>query len=111
MRNDNRAADDEAHRKRLEQLGARHALLGATGEMIRHAVIAPEDEGRDETEQLLGFHVERAGFVGARVEREEAVDDEVALAEDLSVQSLSELAELLQRTTVLVRLCIAALYR
>ena len=111
MRNDDRPTDDETHRERLEDLGTRDALLGAAGEMIRDAVITPQHQRSDEPEQLLGLDVERAGFVGASVEREEAVDDEVPFVENLDVQTLAELDEVLERSTMLVRNVIAALYR
>jgi hypothetical protein len=111
MRNHDRTANDQTYRERLEDLGTRDALLGAAGEMIRDAVITPQHQRRDEAEELLGPDVERAGFIGARVEREEPVDDEVPLPEDLSIQSLPEVTELLERSTMLVRACIAALYR
>ena len=111
MRNDDGPTDDETDRERLEDLGTRDALLGAAGEMIRYAVITPQHQRRDEAEQLLGLDVERAGFVGAGVEREEAVDDEVPFVENLDVQTLAELDEVLERSTMLVRNVIAALYR
>ena len=111
MRNHDRPTDDETHRERLENLGARDALLGTAGEMIRDAVITPQHQRRDESEQLLGLDVERARFVGASVEREKTVDDEVPFVENLDVQTLAELDEVLERSTMLVRDVIAALYR
>jgi hypothetical protein len=110
MRNNDRATDNETDREALENLGPSDALLGAAGEMIRDAVITPQHQRSDEAEQLLGLDVERAGFVGAGVEREEAVDDEVPFAENLDVQTLAELDEVLERSTMLVRHCIAVLY-
>ena len=111
MRNDDRTTDDETHRERLEDFGARDALLGAAGEMIRDAVITPQHQRRDESEQLLGLDIERARFVGASVEREKTVDDEVPFVENLDVQTLAELDEVLERSTMLVRNVIAALSR
>jgi hypothetical protein len=95
MRNDYRASNDETYRERFEQLGARHALLGAASQMIRHAVITPKHQRRDESEQLLGLDVERPGFIRARVEGKETVHDEISFAEDLRVHPLAELAKLL----------------
>lgn len=92
------AANDKTDRKRLEHLGARNVFFGAAGEMVRHAIVAAKDERCYESEQLLGFHVERAGFVRARVEREKSIYDEVSLAQDFSIHPLAKLAELLQRT-------------
>src|SRR5882672_9875904 len=111
MRNDDRPTDDETHRETLEDLGTRDPLLGTPSEMIRDAVITPQHQGSDEAEQLLGLDVERTGLVGASVEREEAVDDEVPFVENLDVQTVAELDEVLERSTMLVRNVIAALYR
>jgi hypothetical protein len=111
MRNDYRPTDNQADGQALEDFGTGDALLGAAAEMIGDAVITPEHERSDEAEQLLGPDVERAGFVGAGVEGEEAVDDEVPFVENLDVQTLAELDEVLERSTVLVRSVIAALYR
>ena len=111
MRNNDRATDDEPDRKRLENLGSGDALLGAASEMIRDAVITPQHERCDEAEQLLGPDVERAGLVGAGVEREEPVDDKVPFVQNLDVQTLAELDELIERSNMLVRSVIAALNR
>ena len=111
MRNDDRATDNQADGEALEDLGPGDTLLGAASEMIRDAVIAPQHQRSDEAEQLLGLDVERAGFVGAGVERKEAVDDEVPFIENLDVQTRAELDEVLERSVVLVRSVIAALYR
>ena len=110
MRNNDRATDNQADGEALENLGTGDALLGAAGEMIRDAVITPQHQRSDETEQLLGLDVERAGFVGAGVERKEAVDDEVPFIENLDVQTRAELDEVLERSIVLVRSLIATLY-
>jgi len=111
MRNDDRATDDETDREALENLGPSDALLGAASEMIRDTVIAPQYERGDEAEQLLGPDVERAGFVGPGVEREEPIDDQVPFVENLDVQTRAELDEVLERSIVLVRDIVAALYR
>src|ERR1700680_513051 len=111
MRNHDRPANDETDRERLEDLGTSDALLGAASEMIRDAVITPQHQRRDEAEQLLGPDVERAGLVGAGVEGEEPVDDKVPFIENLDVQTRAELDEVLERSGMLVRNVIAALYR
>jgi len=110
MRNHDRPANDETDRERLEDLGTSDALLEAASEMIRDAVITPQYQRRDETEQLLGPDVERAGLVGAGVEGEEPVDDKVPFIENLDVQTRAELDEVLERSVMLVRNVIAALY-
>ena len=110
MRNDDRATDNQADGEALENLGTGDALLGAAGEMIGDAVITSQHQGSDEAQQLLGLDVERAGLVGAGVERKEAVDDEVPFIENLDVQTRAELDEVLERSVVLVRSLIATLY-
>ena len=50
-------------------------------------------------------------LVGAGVEREEPVDDKVPFIETLDAQTRAELDEVLERSTMLVRSVIAALYR
>lgn len=110
MRNDDRATDNQADGEALEDLGSGDALLGAAGEMIGDAVITPQHQRSDEPEQLFGLDVERAGFVGAGVERKEPVDDEVPFIENLDVQTRAELNEVLERSVVLVRSLLATLY-
>ena len=110
MRNNDRTTDNQADGEALENLGTGDALLGAAGEMIRDAVITPQHQRSDESEQLLGLDVERAGLVGAGVEREKPVDDEVPFIENLDVQTRAELDEVLERSVVLVRSLIATLY-
>ena len=110
MRNNDRATDNQADGEALENLGTGDALLGAAGEMIRDAVITPQHQRSDEAEQLLGLDVERAGLVGTGIERKEAVDDEVPFIENLDVQTRAELDEVLERSVVLVRSLIVALY-
>jgi hypothetical protein len=110
MRNDDRATDNQADGEALENLGTGDPLLGAAGEMIGDAVITPQHQRSDEAEQLLGLDVESARFVGAGVEREKPVDDEVPFIENLDVQTRAELDEVLERSVVLVRSLIATLY-
>ena len=110
MRNDDRTTDNQADGEALENLGTSDALLGTAGEMIRDAVITPQHQRSDEAEELLGLDVECAGLVGAGVEREKPVDDEVPFIENLDVQTRAELDEVLERSVVLVRSLIATLY-
>jgi len=85
---------DEANAERLEHLVARHAFFGAAHDVVGDAVVAAQHERSHEAEQFLGLHVERAAFVGAAIEVEEPVDDEIVLAEDARVHALAELPEL-----------------
>ena len=72
------------------------SLLAAPDDMVGDAVVAAQDERRDQAEQFLRLRRQGALFVGARVEGEEALDVEVARAEDALVHLLAEFAELLQ---------------
>jgi hypothetical protein len=111
MRNYDRTTDNQADGETLENLGARDTLLGAPSQMIRDAVVTPQHERGDESEQLLRADVERSGLVGAGVESEEAVDDKIPFIENLDVQTLAELTEVFERSTMLVRDIIAVLSR
>jgi len=111
MRNDDRTTDNQADGEALEDLRSGDALLGTAGEMIRDAVITPQHQRSDESEQLLGLDVERAGLVGPGVEREKTVDDEVPFIENLDVQTRAELDEVLERSIILARSVMAVLYR
>ena len=85
------------------------AFFRAADDVIGDAVIATQDQRRHQAEQLLRLHVECTAFVGAAIEVEEAIDDEVVLAQDARVHALAELTELGQRAagvvTVRVRRC------
>src|SRR5690606_7822089 len=65
VRDDDRAADDEADGEGLEELLVGDALLGAADEVVGDAIVAAEYEGGDEAEELLGTGGERAVLVGA----------------------------------------------
>jgi len=54
--------------------------------VVSDAVVAAEDGRGDQSQQLLGLGAERARFIGLMIEREEALDAEMAAAEDLFVE-------------------------
>jgi hypothetical protein len=60
---------------------------------------------KDETDR------ERLEDVGAGVEPKKPVDPEVSFADTLDAQTRAELDEVLERSTILARSVIAALYR
>src|SRR5216110_3369282 len=64
--------------------------------MISYAVIAAQHGGSDQPEKFLVLGTERAGLVGLVVESEEALDAEVAAAEDFLVQVGAKLLKILQ---------------
>jgi len=93
---DDGAADDQPHVEGLEELVVGDALFLAADDVVGDAVVAAQHHRRDQAEQLLGLHVECAGLVAAGVEREEALDLEVAGLQDALVHALAEPAEFFQ---------------
>ena len=94
VRNDDRAAHDQPHAERLEELVAVHAGVAALRHVVRNAVVAAQHHRGDEAEQLLRLHVERAGLVGLGVEREEAAHHLVVFREDALVHALAEIGDI-----------------
>src|SRR6266849_1364054 len=86
MWNDDGAADDQGDVERVNDFLALPAFFAAANQVIGDAVIAAEDGGGDEAEQFLVPGAERAGFVSLMVESEEALDTEMAAAEDFLIQ-------------------------
>jgi hypothetical protein len=64
--------------------------------MVSDAVVAAEHGGGDETEELLGLGAQRAGLVGLMIEGEEALDAEMAAAEDLFVEVGAKFLEVVE---------------
>src|SRR5690606_24241058 len=93
---DDRSADDQADGEGFEEFVVGDAFLDAAEDVVRDAVVAAEDEGGDEAEQLLCPRGQGAVLVDAGVEGEEALDVEVAGLEDALVHALAERAELFQ---------------
>ena len=91
MRNGDGAADDQRHVQGVDHFFALPAFFAAADQVIGDAVIAAQYRGGDQPEQFLCFGAERAGFVGLVVESEEALDAEVAAAEDFIVQVSAKL--------------------
>src|SRR5216684_3522794 len=86
MRNGNGTADDQSDIQRVNDFLALPAFFAAAGQVIGDAVIATQNGGGDESEQFLVLGAERTGFVSLMVESEEALDAEVAAAEDFLIQ-------------------------
>jgi hypothetical protein len=89
---------DQSHREDLEELLPRDALFVAADHVVGDAVVAAEDHRRHQAEHLLLLGAEGARFVGAGVEREEAVDGQIARAEDDVVHPRPEGVEIVDRT-------------
>ena len=86
VRNGDGAADDEGDVEGVDDFFALPAFLAAADEMVSDAIVAAENGAGDEAEEFLGLGAERAGLVGLMVEGEEALDAEVAAAEDFLVE-------------------------
>lgn len=80
-----RAADNQRHIKRVEELGPGNTRAYALFDVIRDAVVAAQHYRSDQTEQFFGALVERPIFVGLRVEREESFDAEMIAAQQLFI--------------------------
>src|SRR5216683_6735008 len=96
MRNGDGAADDQGDVERVNDFLALPAFFAAADQMIRDAVIATEDGGGDEAEQFLVPGAERTGFVSLMVESEEALDAEMAAAEDFLIQLSAKFLKIFQ---------------
>src|SRR6202040_946804 len=86
MRDGDRATDDEGDVEGVDDLFALPAFFAAAHEMVGDAIVAAENGAGDQAEEFLGLGAERAGLVGLMVEGEEALDAEVAAAEDFFVE-------------------------
>ena len=85
MWNGYRASDDECDIERVKKFRARHARAGALFDVVSNAVVTPEDEVSDQSQQFFRSFVERAVFIGLRVQCEEALDSQVVAAQQLFV--------------------------
>src|SRR5258708_17115586 len=86
VRNGDGAANDEGHVEGVDDFFALPAFFAAAHEMVGDAIVAAQDGGSDQAEEFLGLGAERAGVAGLVVEGEEALDTEVAAAEDFFVE-------------------------
>src|SRR5512146_1213855 len=93
MGNHDAPAHHQPHREQLLELLVGHALFGAAKDVVGDAVVAAEHERGDQAEHLLDLGAEHAGLVGPVVQREEAVDREVAGAQDRVVHPGAERLE------------------
>ncbi|KAG1449444.1 hypothetical protein G6F57_016628 [Rhizopus arrhizus] len=94
VRDHDRAADHQADREGLEELFAGHPGVLALGHVVADAVVAAQHHRGHQAQQFLGLHVQRAGLVGLRIQREEAAHHLVRFAQDALVHALAEFGEL-----------------
>jgi len=86
VRDSDRAADDQCDIECVNDFFTLPAFLPAANEMIRDAIVAAENGGRDEAHKFLRFRAEGAWLVGLMIESEEALHAEVAAIQDFLVQ-------------------------
>ena len=82
VRDHDGAADHQADVERVHDLGGAPVGPYALDEVVVHAVVAAQHEGRGEAEQLLDLRGQRRVAVRRVVEGEEPLDAQVILCED-----------------------------
>src|SRR5713226_8341181 len=90
------AAYDQRYVQRVNHFFALPAFLAAADQVIGDAVVAAQHGGSHEPEQFFLLGAKRTGFVGLVIESEEALDAEVAAAEDFLVQVSAKLLKIFQ---------------
>jgi hypothetical protein len=90
-------AYDQGNVQGVDYLSAAPANFTTANQVIGNAIIAAEDGGGDQAEELLGSAVERTGFVGLVIQSEEALDAEVAAIEDFVVEFGAGFLEIVER--------------
>src|SRR5688572_15574415 len=85
VRNRNRSPNHQRHIERVQELCSGNANGGALFDVIGNAIITAEYCRSHETEQLFGPFIERAVFVGLRIEREKTFDAEMIAAKKFLV--------------------------
>jgi hypothetical protein len=86
MRDGNGTSNDERDVEGVNDLFAGPAFFGCTNEVVGNAIVAAENGRGDQTQQFLSFAAKSTGFVGLVVEREVALDAQMAAAEDFFVK-------------------------
>ena len=97
MRDGNGPSHYQRNVEGINDLFAGPAFFGRANEVVGDAIVAPENCGGHQTQELLGFATERTGFVGLVVKREEALDAEMAAAEDLFIEVGARALEVVER--------------
>jgi hypothetical protein len=78
-------AHDQGNVQCVDYLRAVPADFAAANQVIGNAIIAAQDGGGDQAEELLGLGVQGTGFVSLMVQSEETLDAEVAAIKDFVV--------------------------
>ena len=96
VRDGDGAADDEGDVEGVHDLVALPAFFATAHEVVGDAVVATQNGAGDQAEEFLGLGAERAGLIGLMVEGEEALDAEMAAAEDLFVEIGAKFLEVVE---------------
>src|SRR5258706_1988657 len=96
VRDSDGAADDKGDIEGVNDFVALPTFFAAAHEMVRDAVVAAENGAGDQAEEFFGFGAERAGLIGLMVEGEEALDAEVAAAENFFVEIGAKFLEVVE---------------
>ena len=96
VRNGDGATNDEGDVEGIDDLIALPALFAAAQEMVSDAIVAAKNGAGDQAEEFLGLSAERAGLIGLMVEGEEALDAEMAAAEDFFIEVGAKFLEVVE---------------
>jgi hypothetical protein len=90
-------AHDQGNVQCVDYLSAPPADFAAANQVIGNAIIAAQDGGGNQAEELLGFSVQETGFVSLMVQSEETLDAEVAAIKDFVVEFGAGFLEIVER--------------
>ena len=96
VRNRDGSADDQRDIERVDDFIPLPAFFATAHKVVGDAIVAAENRAGNQAEEFLGFGTERAGLVGLMVEGEEALDAEMAAAEDLFIQVGAKFLEIVE---------------
>ena len=86
MGNGDGAADDQGHVQSVNDLFAVPAFFAAANQVIGDAVVAAENGGGHQAQELFRFRAEGSGLISLVIESKKALHAEVAAVENLFVQ-------------------------
>jgi hypothetical protein len=90
-------AYDQGNVQCVDYFSAAPADFAAANQVIGNAIIAAQDGGGDQAEELLGLGVQKTWFVSLMVQSEETLDAEVAAIKDFVVEFGAGFLETVER--------------
>src|SRR5690242_16535152 len=96
MRNGDGATDDQGYVQRVNHFLTLPAFFRAADEMIGDAIVAAENGGGNQAQQLFGLRAKGSGFVGLMIEGEKSFQAEMAAIEDFFVQAGAKLLKIFE---------------